>query len=156
MKPACLRYLSTPVAFLPPKEQPRFANLTTREKQKLSVHPECGIESTKSPRQNCRVHREVRLPWYKPSIHFVPPARIGLPISSPRCVRAVVSSLIAAAETEHKLSVIREANLLVFSSSSVYHLPRPTSVSDLALMRRIDELYLDHHRFVGVGCCKGF
>lgn len=41
-------------------------------------------------------------------------------------------------DREHKLSVVREAKLLGFSRGSVYHLPRPVSDGDLALMRRID------------------
>ncbi|WP_280993239.1 IS3 family transposase [Ochrobactrum sp. 19YEA23] len=44
----------------------------------------------------------------------------------------------------HKLSVARQAKLLGFSRSSVYYSPRPVSESDLALMRRIDELHLDY------------
>ncbi|MDQ0322315.1 hypothetical protein QO002_004521 [Pararhizobium capsulatum DSM 1112] len=47
-------------------------------------------------------------------------------------------------DREHKLSVMRQAKLLGFSRGSVYHSPRPVSDSDLALMRRIDELHLDH------------
>ncbi len=41
-----------------------------------------------------------------------------------------------------------------FSRGSVYHLPRPVSDGDLALMRRIDELHLDYP-LPEVGCCKG-
>nr|WP_245416679.1 IS3 family transposase [Pseudochrobactrum asaccharolyticum] len=44
----------------------------------------------------------------------------------------------------HKLSVARQARLLGFSRSSVYYSPRSVSDSDLALMRRIDELHLDY------------
>jgi putative transposase len=44
----------------------------------------------------------------------------------------------------HKLSVVRQAKLLGLSRSSVYYSPRPVSVGDLALMRRIDELHLDY------------
>ena len=45
-------------------------------------------------------------------------------------------------DTDHRLPVVRQAQLLELSRSSVYYLPRPTSSEDLALMRRIDELHL--------------
>jgi putative transposase len=44
----------------------------------------------------------------------------------------------------HCLSVVRQAKTLGISRGSVYYLPRPASDADLALMRRIDELHLDH------------
>jgi putative transposase len=44
----------------------------------------------------------------------------------------------------HDLPVSRQAQLLNISRGSVYYLPRPASVDDLALMRRIDELHLDY------------
>jgi putative transposase len=44
----------------------------------------------------------------------------------------------------HTLSVTRQAHLLGMSRGSVYYLPRPTSQGELALMRRIDELHLEH------------
>jgi len=47
-------------------------------------------------------------------------------------------------DREHKLSVVRQAKLLGFSRGSVYYSPRPVPDSDLALMRRIDELHLDY------------
>ncbi len=47
-------------------------------------------------------------------------------------------------DTNHRLPVVRQAQLLELSRSSVYYLPRPTSSEDLALMRRIDELHLEH------------
>lgn len=43
-----------------------------------------------------------------------------------------------------KLPVIRQCELLGLSRSSVYYTPRLVSESDLALMRRIDELHLNH------------
>ena len=46
-------------------------------------------------------------------------------------------------DRSHDLSVARQPELLDISRGSVYYLPRPTSPSDLALMRRIDELHLD-------------
>jgi putative transposase len=47
-------------------------------------------------------------------------------------------------ERDHKLSVSRQAKALGISRGSVYYLPRPTSETDLALMRRIDELHLEY------------
>ena len=44
----------------------------------------------------------------------------------------------------HKLSVVKQAGLLRLSRGSVYYLPRATSLADLAIMRRIDELHLDY------------
>ena len=38
----------------------------------------------------------------------------------------------------------RQAELLELSRSAVYYRPQPTSDADLVLMRRIDELHLDH------------
>lgn len=43
-----------------------------------------------------------------------------------------------------KLPVVRQCQLLALSRSSVYYTPQPVSESDLALMRRIDELPLNH------------
>lgn len=45
---------------------------------------------------------------------------------------------------DHQLTVTRQAELLAISRGSVYYLPRPVSEADLALMRRIDELHLEH------------
>ena len=45
---------------------------------------------------------------------------------------------------EHDLSIRGQAELLGMSRGSVYYLPRAVSDADLALMRRIDELHLDH------------
>ena len=44
----------------------------------------------------------------------------------------------------HDLSITRQAELLGMSRGMVYYLPRPVSDADLALMRRIDELHLEH------------
>jgi len=43
-----------------------------------------------------------------------------------------------------QLPVVRQCELLGLSRSSVYYVPQPVSESDLALMRRIDELHLNH------------
>jgi putative transposase len=47
-------------------------------------------------------------------------------------------------ERDHELSVTRQAQLLGMSRGAVYYLPRPVSAADLALMRAIDELHLEH------------
>ena len=47
-------------------------------------------------------------------------------------------------DRDHTLSITRQAALLGISRGSVYYLPRPVSEADLALMRRIDELHLEH------------
>ena len=47
-------------------------------------------------------------------------------------------------DRNHELPIIRQAELLEVSRASVYYLPRPTSEADLALMRRIDALHLEH------------
>ena len=44
----------------------------------------------------------------------------------------------------HELPVVRQVQRLDLSRSSVYYLPQPTPESDLRLMRRIDELLLEH------------
>jgi putative transposase len=45
---------------------------------------------------------------------------------------------------EHDLSITAQAKALGISRSSVYYKSRPVSASDLALMRRIDELHLNY------------
>ena len=45
---------------------------------------------------------------------------------------------------DHELSITRQARLLNISRGTVYYLPQPVSPADLALMRRIDELHLEH------------
>ena len=47
-------------------------------------------------------------------------------------------------DREHDLSITRQAKLLNTSRGLVYYLPWPISDADLALMRRIDELHLEH------------
>ena len=47
-------------------------------------------------------------------------------------------------DREHDLTITRQAELLDISRGSVYYLPRPVSHADLALMRSIDELHLEH------------
>jgi len=47
-------------------------------------------------------------------------------------------------DRDHALSISRQAQLLNISRGTVYYLPRPVSPADLALMRRLDELHLEH------------
>lgn len=47
-------------------------------------------------------------------------------------------------DREHSLSITRQAALLNLSRGTVYYLPRPVSEADLAVMRRLDELHLQH------------
>ena len=54
-----------------------------------------------------------------------------------------------------ELPVIRQCALLNLSRSSVYYLPQPVSEDDLALMRRIDELHLEHP-FAGARMLRDF
>ena len=44
----------------------------------------------------------------------------------------------------HALPVVRQCQLLALSRSTAYYQPTPVSAADLALMRRIDALHLDH------------
>jgi len=44
----------------------------------------------------------------------------------------------------HELPIKRQAELLSISRGSVYYRPEPISEADLALMRRIDEMHLEH------------
>jgi putative transposase len=47
-------------------------------------------------------------------------------------------------DRSHALPVTRQAELLKLSRSSVYYEPREVSPADLAVMRRMDALHLDH------------
>jgi len=44
----------------------------------------------------------------------------------------------------HALSIVRQCQILELSRSTAYYQPTPVSAADLVLMRRIDELHLDH------------
>jgi putative transposase len=44
----------------------------------------------------------------------------------------------------HHLSLVRQAELLLLSRSTIYYEPQPASAADLAIMRRLDELHLAH------------
>jgi putative transposase len=54
-----------------------------------------------------------------------------------------------------KVPVVRQCELLNLSRSSVYYAPKPVSESDLALMRRIDELHIEHP-FAGARMLRDF
>jgi putative transposase len=47
-------------------------------------------------------------------------------------------------DREHELPIKRQAELLNISRGCVYYHPEPISEADLALMRRIDEVHLEH------------
>lgn len=47
-------------------------------------------------------------------------------------------------DRDHDLSITRQAELLNISRGTVYYLPRPVSPADLELMRKLDELHLQH------------
>jgi len=47
-------------------------------------------------------------------------------------------------DRHHELSITQQSRLLGISRGSVYYLARDVSAGDLALMRRIDELHLEH------------
>jgi putative transposase len=47
-------------------------------------------------------------------------------------------------DRDHKLPLSRQAALLRLGRSSLYYVPRPEPAPDLAVMRRIDELHLNH------------
>lgn len=57
-------------------------------------------------------------------------------------------------DRDHRLSISRQSALLGISRGSVYYQPRPVSETDLALMRRIDELHMDYP-FAGSRMLKG-
>jgi putative transposase len=47
-------------------------------------------------------------------------------------------------ERNHALSIARQAKALNISRGAVYYKPRPASTEDLKIMRRLDELHLEH------------
>ena len=47
-------------------------------------------------------------------------------------------------DRNHDLPVVRQCQILELARSTAYYTPKPTSVEDLALMRRMDELHLDY------------
>jgi putative transposase len=55
----------------------------------------------------------------------------------------------------HALPIVRQAKVLNISRGCVYYKPRPVSVADLAIMRRIDELHLERP-FAGTRMLRDF
>ena len=47
-------------------------------------------------------------------------------------------------DRQHPLPVVQQCQLLAIARSSVYYVPQPVSAADLALMRQLDELHLQH------------
>jgi putative transposase len=47
-------------------------------------------------------------------------------------------------DRNHDLPIARQAKVLGISRGTVYYKPRPVSAGDLKIMRRLDELHLDH------------
>jgi putative transposase len=47
-------------------------------------------------------------------------------------------------DRKHDLPIVRQCEILRLARSTAYYTPEPTSPADLALMRRIDELHLEH------------
>lgn len=47
-------------------------------------------------------------------------------------------------DRDHELPITRQAKLLNISRGTVYYLPQPVSPADLALMRKLDRLHLEH------------
>jgi putative transposase len=47
-------------------------------------------------------------------------------------------------DRHHRLSISRQAKLVGISRGIVYYHPKPPSATDLALMRQMDELHLEH------------
>ena len=47
-------------------------------------------------------------------------------------------------DREHELQLVRQAELLKLSRSSLYYKGRPVTAATLAIMRRIDELHLEY------------
>jgi len=47
-------------------------------------------------------------------------------------------------DRQHPLPVVRQCQLVVVARSSVYYVPQPVGAADLALMRHLDELHLQH------------
>ncbi|UIF88993.1 hypothetical protein KAF44_27750 (plasmid) [Cupriavidus necator] len=56
-------------------------------------------------------------------------------------------------DREHALPVSRQVKLVGIARSSAYYQPQPVSEADLKLMRRIDELHLEHP-FAGLACWR--
>ena len=58
-------------------------------------------------------------------------------------------------EPAYNLSIVRQAQLLNISRASTYYTPQPTPAADLAMMRIIDRLHLEHP-FAGARMMRDF
>ena len=58
-------------------------------------------------------------------------------------------------DRDHDLPLTKQTAALGVARSSVYYKPRPVSIEDLKLMRRLDELHLDHP-FAGARMLRDF
>ena len=63
-------------------------------------------------------------------------------------------------DRKHDLSVTKQAEVLQISRGSVYYRPRPVPDTDLAIMRRLDQLHLEYpfagsRMLRGLRLCKG-
>ena len=47
-------------------------------------------------------------------------------------------------DPKHEVSITRQGELLGISRAAVHYVPQPIPQTDFALMRRIDELHLEH------------
>ena len=83
-----------------------------------------AIDVKTPPRQDRRTDVDQRF--------FVRRARQGRP-----------SERKAMIDSHHELPISKQAKALGISRGSVYYLPRPVSSTDLAVMRRMDELHLE-------------
>src|SRR5690606_31527889 len=72
------------------------------------------------------------------------PADAGERFFRRRAHQGGIAERKAMIDRTHELAVKRQAELLNISRGSVYYHPEPISEADLALMRRIDELHLEH------------
>jgi putative transposase len=71
-------------------------------------------------------------------------AGAGVGFFSSRAHQSRMAEREAMVEGKHRLSITRQAQLLGLSPGSVYYLPQSVGAADLALMRRLDELHLEH------------
>jgi hypothetical protein len=55
-------------------------------------------------------------------------------------------------DRNHELPVTRQCQVLSLARSTAYYRPQESSEADLALMRRIDELHIEHP-FADGACC---
>jgi putative transposase len=90
--------------------------------------------------------RRNHIPAFKAKVALA--AKIGeLTLVNDFCRGARQSGTVAERKTiidrSHSLPLTRQARELGISRGSLYYLPRPVSATDLAIMRRIDELHME-------------